>query len=83
MAIVNHRDIATNGLDEEALTTSTAGEQVINFGDLATSGDLAEAFMGPTGCRRHEPKDFQFWGNRCRPTSQIAHRCDPNLPRNV
>ena len=48
------------GFDEEALTTSTAGEQVINFGDLATSGDLAEAFMGPTGCRRHEPKDFQF-----------------------
>ena len=64
MAIVNHRDIATNGLDEEALTTSTAGEQVINSGALATSGDLAEAFMGQTGCRRHEPKDFQFWGNR-------------------
>ena len=41
MAIVNHRDIATNGLDEEVLTTSTAG-----------------------GWRRHEPKDFQFWGNR-------------------
>ena len=49
MAIVNDSDIATNGLDEEALTTSTAGEQVINFGGLATSGDHGRGFHGTNG----------------------------------
>jgi hypothetical protein len=41
MAIVNHKNISTSGFDQDALTTTTSGEQVLNFGDLTTTGDLA------------------------------------------
>src|SRR5262245_7215241 len=45
MTIVNRKNIFTSGLDQDALTTSTSGEQVINFGALTTAGDLANGIF--------------------------------------
>ena len=43
MAIVNQRNIWTFGADEDALTTSTQGEHILNSGNLTTAGDLGTA----------------------------------------
>jgi len=45
MAIINHKNILTSGIDEDALTTTTPGEHVFNFGRLTTSGDLANGIF--------------------------------------
>jgi hypothetical protein len=45
MAIINFTDKVTSLFDEDALTTSTPGELVINFGDLTTTGDLANGIF--------------------------------------
>src|SRR5262245_25729968 len=45
MAIVNHKNISTSGFDQDALTTTTSGEQVLNFGGLTTTGDLANGIF--------------------------------------
>jgi len=42
MALVNHKNISTGGVDEDALTTSKQGENIRNFGNLTTAGDLAD-----------------------------------------
>jgi len=41
MAIVNFKKIFTSGFDQDALTTTTPGDQIINFGNLTTTGDQA------------------------------------------
>lgn len=45
MAIINRKNISTSGLDEDALTTTTSGEHVLNFGVLRTTGDLANGIF--------------------------------------
>src|SRR5262245_24948528 len=45
MTIVNFVKRFTFGLNEDALTTSTAGEHVLNFGSLTTEGDLANGIF--------------------------------------
>jgi len=46
MAIVNFADRFTSGFNEDALTTTTSGEYVFNFGRLKTVGDLANGIFG-------------------------------------
>jgi hypothetical protein len=43
MAIINFKKIAT--FNEDALTTTTAGDYVLNFGALTTTGDLADGIF--------------------------------------
>jgi hypothetical protein len=43
--IINTKKITTSGFDQDALTTSTQGEHVINFGALTTTGDLADGIF--------------------------------------
>src|ERR1041384_4961145 len=45
MAIVNRKNIPTSGFDDDALTTNTAGDQIITFGKLTTTGDLANGIF--------------------------------------
>src|SRR5262245_46937377 len=45
MTIINLVKRFTSGLNEDALTTSTAGEHVLNFGSLTTIGDLANGIF--------------------------------------
>ena len=45
MALVTHKDISTSGFDEDALTTSTQGEHILNFGNLTTAGDLGDGIV--------------------------------------
>ena len=50
MAKVNRADISTSGFDIDAVT----GEQVVNFGDLTTTGDLANGvFADAKGASIH------------------------------
>ena len=42
---VNVLNISTSGFDEDALTTATAGDFILNFGKLTTTGDLAEGIF--------------------------------------
>jgi hypothetical protein len=41
MALVNLKRIVTTTVDGDALATATPGEHVFNFGELKTTGDLA------------------------------------------
>ena len=45
MTIINFEDKFTDGFDEDALTTSTSDERLINFGNLRTTGDLANGIF--------------------------------------
>ncbi|MBR0719102.1 hypothetical protein [Bradyrhizobium liaoningense] len=45
MAIINIKQIAKSGLDEDAITTSTQGEHILNFGNLTTAGDLGDGIV--------------------------------------
>jgi hypothetical protein len=45
MALVNRKNISTGGFDEDALTTSTQGDNTLNFGNLTTAGDLADGIV--------------------------------------
>jgi hypothetical protein len=46
MAIVNRKNISTAGVDADALTPTTSDEKVlINFGDLTTTGSLANGIF--------------------------------------
>ena len=44
MVRINFADLSTSGLEDHALTAA-AGETLINFGDLTTSGDLANGIF--------------------------------------
>ena len=44
MVQINFADLSTSGLEDHALTAA-AGETLINFGDLTTSGDLANGIF--------------------------------------
>ena len=46
---VNVANIATSGVDEDALTTSTPGQRLLNFGRLTTTGDLADGIFADAG----------------------------------
>src|SRR5262245_19454926 len=45
MAIVNVKHKSTSGFDDDALTTTKAGEHILNFGRLTTAGDLANGIF--------------------------------------
>ena len=45
MTIINFEDKSTTGFDDDALTTSTSGERLINFGNLTTTGDKANGIL--------------------------------------
>ena len=45
MATVNFKNILTHGFDEDAVTTNTAGEYLLNFGALTTTGDKANGIF--------------------------------------
>ena len=45
MAIINFKNILKNGPDQDALTTTTAGDHVLNFGALTTTGDIANGIF--------------------------------------
>ena len=44
MVRINFADLSTSGLEDHALTAA-AGETLINFGDLTTTGDLANGIF--------------------------------------
>jgi hypothetical protein len=48
VTVINKKNIATSDFDADALSTTTLGEPIINFGDLSTSGDLANFQFAPT-----------------------------------
>ena len=41
MVRVNFKNISTSGFHEDALTTITLDDTILNFGSLTTTGDLA------------------------------------------
>jgi len=45
MPKINRHALSTSGFDEDALTTSTAGEHILNFGNLTTAGDLGDGIV--------------------------------------
>lgn len=45
MPLVNRKDIFKSGPDEDALTTDTFGQYLLNFGDLTTLGDRANGIF--------------------------------------
>src|SRR5512139_2622678 len=45
MAKINFKNIVKNGFDEDALTTATVGDHVLNFGALITFGDKANGIF--------------------------------------
>src|SRR5262245_22764805 len=45
MTTVNFKNLSTSALDEDALTTALAGDKLLNFGDLTTTGDLANGIF--------------------------------------
>jgi hypothetical protein len=45
MAIINFDDILTVDEDDDVLTTSTVGDLIVNFGELTTTGDLANGIF--------------------------------------
>jgi len=45
MPIVNSKKITTTGLDQDALIITKAGTTLFNFGDLTTTGDLANGIF--------------------------------------
>jgi hypothetical protein len=47
VTVINKKNIATSDFDADALSTTTLGEPIINFGDLSTSGDLANFQFAP------------------------------------
>lgn len=46
MVRVNFSKTSTVGFDEDALTTSTPGQSIPNFGGLTRTGDLANGIFG-------------------------------------
>jgi hypothetical protein len=46
MARANFKSITTTGIDDDALSTTKAGDFISNFGVLQTSGDLADGIFG-------------------------------------
>jgi hypothetical protein len=45
MAIVNHKKIFTTGVDQDALIITESDSTLFNFGDLTTTGDLANGIF--------------------------------------
>ena len=67
MPIVNFRNLSTSGLDEDALVTNVAGEQVFNFGRLTTTGDLADGIYAQANnvsIRNFASRDEWRWRRR-------------------
>ena len=83
MAIVNHRDIATNGLDEETRRQARPASRSSTSATWRRAAISQRLSWDQRVAAGMNQRTFSFGVTDGRPTSQIAHRCDPDLPRNV